>query len=76
MSTLVANVLDWQNLRSKFAPYAAIPLRLTVGYGFLAHGLAKWPRDQKCSAPFFMREVFHCRHAYDAIAGSPFPDSE
>ena len=27
---------------SKCAPYAAIPLRLIVGYGFLAHGLAKW----------------------------------
>jgi len=22
----------------------------------------------------FMREVFHCRHAYDAIAASAFPD--
>ena len=30
------------DVRAKFAPYAAIPLRLIVGYGFLAHGLAKW----------------------------------
>ena len=30
------------SLRAKCAPYAAIPLRLIVGYGFLAHGLAKW----------------------------------
>lgn len=29
-------------MRVKLAPYAAIPLRLVVGYGFLAHGLAKW----------------------------------
>ncbi len=42
MSTLVANVLDSRDIRAKFAPYAVIPLRLIVGYGFLAHGLAKW----------------------------------
>jgi putative oxidoreductase len=29
-------------MQKKLAPYAAIPLRLIVGYGFLAHGLAKW----------------------------------
>jgi putative oxidoreductase len=23
-------------------PYAMLPLRLTVGYGFIAHGIAKW----------------------------------
>ena len=44
MSTLVAKPLAWRDLRAKFAPYAAIPLRLIVGYGFLAHGLAKWHR--------------------------------
>ena len=44
MSTLVARLPAWQDLRAKFAPYAAIPLRLIVGYGFLAHGLAKWHR--------------------------------
>ena len=42
MSTLVANVWGWGNVRAKSAPYAAIPLRLVVGYGFLAHGLSKW----------------------------------
>ena len=42
MSTLGGNVWAWRNVRSKSAPYAAIPLRLIVGYGFLAHGLAKW----------------------------------
>lgn len=44
MSTPVANVLDWGNARAKFAPYAGVPLRLIVGFGFLAHGLAKWSR--------------------------------
>ena len=44
MSTLAAKVLGWQDVRAKFAPCAAIPLRLIVGYGFLAHGLAKWHR--------------------------------
>src|SRR5262249_14371443 len=42
MSTLVGNVWAWRNVRSKSVPYAAIPLRLIVGYGLLAHGLAKW----------------------------------
>jgi putative oxidoreductase len=44
MSTLATNLLDWQDVRAKVAPYAAIPLRLIIGYGFLAHGLAKWTR--------------------------------
>lgn len=42
MSTLTAKLLAWRALRARFAPYAAIPLRLIVGYGFLAHGLEKW----------------------------------
>jgi putative oxidoreductase len=33
-----------RDVRSKLSPYAAVPLRLIVGYGFLAHGLAKWHR--------------------------------
>jgi putative oxidoreductase len=44
MSTLVPKVFARKDLRAKFAPYAAIPLRLIVGYGFLAHGYAKWHR--------------------------------
>jgi putative oxidoreductase len=44
MSTLTAKLSVWQDLRARFAPYAAIPLRLIVGYGFLAHGLAKWAK--------------------------------
>src|SRR5215470_14045066 len=42
MSTLIAEILAPRDLRRRFAPYGAIPLRLIVGYGFLAHGLAKW----------------------------------
>ena len=44
MSTLVGKVLGWPDMQGKLAPYAAVPLRLIVGYGFLAHGLAKWHR--------------------------------
>jgi len=42
MSTLTAEILAPQNMQARFSSYAAIPLRLMVGYGFLAHGLAKW----------------------------------
>jgi putative oxidoreductase len=44
MSSLTAEVLAWSETRARFAPYALIFLRLVVGYGFLAHGLAKWSR--------------------------------
>src|SRR5215470_15583948 len=50
MSTLAGNVWAWRNVQAKFAPYAAIPLRLIVGYGFLAHGLAKWHRGPEAFA--------------------------
>jgi len=50
MSSLVANVLDWRDVRVKSAPYAAIPLRLILGYGFLAHGLAKWSKGPEVFA--------------------------
>ena len=42
MSALVANVRAWRNARAEWAPYALVPLRLMVGCGFLAHGVAKW----------------------------------
>jgi putative oxidoreductase len=38
------NMLPWSDVRTTFAPYAAIPLRLIVGYGLLEHGVAKWLR--------------------------------
>jgi len=50
MSTLATNILDWRNVRAKLAPYAAIPLRLIVGYGLLAHGFAKWHRGPEAFA--------------------------
>ena len=36
-------MLDGIDDRSRRA-WALLPLRLIVGYGFLAHGLAKWSR--------------------------------
>jgi len=42
MSTLTAEISAPRETRTRFEPYAAIPVRLMVGYGFLAHGLAKW----------------------------------
>jgi putative oxidoreductase len=50
MPTLVGKILAWRDVQAKFAPYAAIPLRLIVGYGFLAHGLAKWHRGPEAFA--------------------------
>ena len=31
--------------RAKVARYAMLPLRLVVGYGFVAHGIAKWSKS-------------------------------
>ena len=42
MLPLVGNMCAWRTVRARCGPYAAIPLRLIVGYGFVAHGLAKW----------------------------------
>ena len=50
MSTLVAIVSAWRDVRTKLAPHAAIPLRLIVAFGFLAHGLAKWSRGPEAFA--------------------------
>ena len=44
LSSLMAEVLAWRATRARFAPYALIFLRLVVGYGLLAHGLAKWSK--------------------------------
>jgi putative oxidoreductase len=48
--SLTTEVLVWQETRAKLAPYAAIPLRLIVGYGFLAHGFAKWSKGPEVFA--------------------------
>ena len=50
MFILVGNITAWPDVRAKCAPYAAAPLRLIVGYGFLAHGLAKWHRGPEAFA--------------------------
>ena len=47
--------------RANFAPYAAIPLRLMVGCGFVAHGFAKWHRGAETFA-----EILHA-------LGVPYP---
>jgi len=44
MSSLTAEVLPRRERQVRFGPYALTFLRLVVGYGFLAHGLAKWSR--------------------------------
>ena len=50
MSALMAKISALRETRAKFAPYAPILLRLIVGYGFLAHGLAKWSRGPEVFA--------------------------
>ena len=50
MSTLTTELSAWRNVRVKLAPYAAVPLRLVVGYGLLAHGLAKWSKGPEVFA--------------------------
>jgi putative oxidoreductase len=37
------NTFAWRDVRAKakLAAYAAVPLRLMIGFGFLAHGIAK-----------------------------------
>src|SRR5262245_15084081 len=42
MSTLAGTICVWRSVRTELAAYEALPIRLMVGYGFLAHGLAKW----------------------------------
>src|SRR5262249_50790263 len=50
MSSLTAEVLAWRETRARVAPYAPILLRLIVGYGFLAHGIAKWSKGPEVFA--------------------------
>jgi len=50
MSTLAVKISAWGDVRANLACYAAIPLRLIVGCGFLAHGLAKWSRGPEVFA--------------------------
>ena len=50
VSTLTTEILAGRDVRTTLAPYAAIPLRLIIGYGFLAHGLAKWSKSPEVFA--------------------------
>lgn len=50
MAIFVEAVSVWRNATTKLAPYATVPLRLIVGAGFLAHGLAKWHRGPEAFA--------------------------
>jgi len=61
MSTLAVKISAWRDTRARVAPYAAIPLRFMVGYGFLAHGFAKWVRG-----PEVFAGILHA-------TGVPFP---
>jgi len=61
MSSLTLEALALRETPTKFAPYALILLRLIVGYGFLAHGLAKWLRG-----PEVFTDILHA-------TGVPFP---
>lgn len=50
MSTPAVKISALQDRLVRIAPYAAIPLRLIVGFGFLAHGLAKWSKGPEVFA--------------------------
>lgn len=50
MATLTAEISASRNMQAKIAPYAGLPLRFIVGYGFLAHGLAKWSKGTEAFA--------------------------
>ena len=62
MSTLMGDMWAWRNVRAKCAPYAAIPLRLIVGYGFFAHGLAKWHKGPAAFAAILHPSAFLLRN--------------
>ena len=47
---LAGKKLAWLNVQAKLGPYAPILLRLIVGYGFVAHGLAKWSKGPEVFA--------------------------
>jgi putative oxidoreductase len=46
----VTSKFDGSGVRAKLRTYGAIPLRLIIGYGFLAHGMAKWSRGPEVFA--------------------------
>ena len=44
MKTNAESLFSWNNLQAGLVRYAVLPLRLVVGYGFVAHGWAKWSK--------------------------------
>jgi putative oxidoreductase len=42
------------NLRRTLKRYAPVPVRLIVGYGFLAHGIAKWQKGPDAFAAILL----------------------
>lgn len=79
MSTLVVKISAWLDARVRFAPYAAIPLRLIVGAGFLAHGFAKWSKGPEVFAGILHAAGVPLPHlmawvtiATELVAGSAF----
>jgi putative oxidoreductase len=42
--TMNQNLMFSSKSQEKLTKYAAVPLRLIVGYGFLQHGIAKWAK--------------------------------
>jgi len=59
---LTTGIMTWQRMRSKLAPYTTIPLRSIVGYGFLAHGLAKWFEGPEAFAGILHATGVACPH--------------
>jgi putative oxidoreductase len=50
MEKINAHTSALDRAHAGIARYAALPIRLIVGYGFLAHGLAKWSKGPEAFA--------------------------
>ena len=79
MFSLTAEILAPRGMQTRFAPYAAIPLRLMLGYGFLAHGLAKWSKGPEVFAGILQATAVPLPHlmawvtiATEMVAGLAF----
>src|SRR5262249_51430545 len=60
-----SNTFAWHDVQATaaFKRFAAVPLRLMIGFGFLAHGIAKWQRGPEAFAAILQ------------AIGVPFPQS-
>ena len=50
MKKIYTQISALDRAHTGIARYAALPIRLIVGYGFLAHGLAKWSKGPEAFA--------------------------